>query len=83
MHTYSGNYKHITISDVKNEKIAEISDSFIYPGQKLHEDINWTVKGKAKNEEKALNKIKEHIYSSRKIWISKRTENWDYWRYCT
>ena len=23
MHTYSGNYKHITISDVKNEKIAE------------------------------------------------------------
>ena len=54
----------------KNEKVAEISDSFIYPHQKSYKDINWTVKGKAKNEEKALNKIKEHIYSSRKIWIS-------------
>ena len=58
------------IENSKNEKIAEISDSFIYPYQKSHEGINWTVKGKAKNEEKDLNKIKKHIHSSRSLWTS-------------
>ena len=58
------------IENSKNEKIAEISDSFIYPNQKSHEDINWMVKGKAKNEEEALNKIKKHIHSSRSLWTS-------------
>jgi hypothetical protein len=51
-------------------KVANISDSFIYPYTLSFTDIEFTFEGEAKSEKKSLEALKKHIFSQRGDWNS-------------
>jgi hypothetical protein len=51
-------------------KVANISDSFIYPYTLSFTDIEFKVEGEAINEKESLEALKKHIFSQRGDWNS-------------